>query len=61
MSVATWVRSSGVLVRLGIFLVAALLWYFGEPIRAFIERRLTLLTTLFAALVVGGVLMVTLL
>ena len=43
------------------FLVAALLWYFGEPIRAFIERRLTLLTTLFAALVVGGVLMVTLL
>src|SRR5690348_13176115 len=29
------------------FLVAALLWRFGEPIRAFIEKRLTLLTWLF--------------
>jgi len=36
------------------FLVAALLWQFGEPIREFIDRRLTLVTTAFAALVVGG-------
>jgi len=43
------------------FLVAALLWKFGEPIRTFIEQRLTLLTTLFAVLLVGGVLLVTLL
>jgi len=36
------------------FLVAALLWKFGEPIRAFVEKRLTLLTTLFLILLVGG-------
>ncbi len=36
------------------FLVAALLYFFGEPIRAFIEKRLTLVTTLFVLLVVGG-------
>ena len=36
------------------FLIAALLWRFGEPIRAFIERRLMLLTTLFAVALVGG-------
>ena len=28
------------------FLVAALLWYFGDAARRFIERRLTLVTTL---------------
>jgi membrane protein YqaA with SNARE-associated domain len=36
------------------FLVAALLYRFGEPIRDFIERRLTLVTTAFIVLVVGG-------
>ena len=36
------------------FLVAALLWKFGEPIRAFIEKRLTLLTWLFFIALVGG-------
>ena len=36
------------------FLVAALLWAFGEPIRAFIERRLGLLTVVFFVLLVGG-------
>lgn len=36
------------------FLVAALLWKFGPPIQAFIDRRLGLLTTLFAVLLVGG-------
>ena len=36
------------------FLVAALLWKFGEPIRAFIEKRLTLLTWLFLIALVGG-------
>ncbi len=35
-------------------IVAALLYYFGEPIRAFIERYLALLTTLFVALLIGG-------
>ena len=36
------------------FLVAGLLYFFGEPIRDFIERRLTLVTTVFIVLVVGG-------
>jgi membrane protein YqaA with SNARE-associated domain len=36
------------------FLVAGLLYVFGEPVRAFIEKRLTLVTTLFVLLVVGG-------
>ena len=36
------------------FLLAALLRVFGEPIRDFIERRLTLVTTLVAVGVIGG-------
>jgi membrane protein YqaA with SNARE-associated domain len=36
------------------FLLAALLWRFGEPIREFIERRLMLVTSLVAAALVGG-------
>jgi len=36
------------------FLVAALLYRFGAPIRDFIERRLTLVTTGFVVLVAGG-------
>ena len=36
------------------FLVAALLWKFGEPIRTFIERYLAQLTLAFVVLVAGG-------
>jgi membrane protein YqaA with SNARE-associated domain len=36
------------------FLLAALLWRFGEPVRVFIERRLMLVTSLFAVALVGG-------
>lgn len=36
------------------FIVAALLWRFGEPIRDFVEKRLVLVTTAFVALLVGG-------
>jgi membrane protein YqaA with SNARE-associated domain len=36
------------------FLVAALLWRFGPPIRDFIERRLTFVTSAFLAALVGG-------
>jgi membrane protein YqaA with SNARE-associated domain len=36
------------------FLVAALLRVFGSPVRDFIERRLTLVTSMLAAGVVGG-------
>lgn len=36
------------------FLVAALLYWFGEPIRDFIEKRLGLMTVVFGVLLVGG-------
>ncbi|HEU0071782.1 MAG TPA: YqaA family protein [Alphaproteobacteria bacterium] len=36
------------------FLVAALLWKFGEPIRDFIEKRLTLVLTLGLVILIGG-------
>jgi membrane protein DedA with SNARE-associated domain len=36
------------------FLVAGLLYWFGEPIRDFIEKRLSLVTTLFVVALVGG-------
>ncbi len=35
------------------FLLAAILWRFGPAARTFIERRLTLVTTLFAVALVG--------
>ena len=36
------------------YLVAALLYWFGDPIREFIERRLSLITTVLVVLLVGG-------
>jgi membrane protein YqaA with SNARE-associated domain len=36
------------------FIVAALLWKFGAPIRDFIEKRLGLMTLIFLTLLVGG-------
>lgn len=36
------------------YLVAGLLYYFGEPIREFIEKRLTLVTTVFVVVLVLG-------
>ena len=36
------------------YLVAALLWKFGPPIRDFIEKRLALVVTVFVLLVFGG-------
>lgn len=36
------------------YLVAALLYWLGPPIRDFIEQRLTLVTTAFVVLLVGG-------
>jgi membrane protein YqaA with SNARE-associated domain len=40
------------------FVVAALLYWFGEPIRTFIERRLGLLFTIFTVLLFAGFLAV---
>eukprot|EP01036_Dinobryon_divergens_P015510 gene15510-21012_t len=50
----TFVWASILTRGLRFFLVAALLWKFGEPIRAFIEKRLTLLTWLFLFALIGG-------
>jgi len=36
------------------YLVAALLYFFGQPIREFIEHRLMLVTTVFVVVLVGG-------
>lgn len=36
------------------YLVAGLLYFFGEPIREFIEKRLNLVTTVFVVLLVAG-------
>jgi membrane protein YqaA with SNARE-associated domain len=36
------------------FLVAALVYHYGPPIRDFVEKRLTLVTTVFAVGLVGG-------
>ena len=51
-----WVFIAASIVTRGarFFLVAALLYWFGEPIREFIERRLTLVTTAFVVALVGG-------
>lgn len=40
------------------FVVSALLYWFGEPIRTFIEKRLGLMFTLFCILLIGGFLAV---
>src|SRR5688572_15848672 len=51
-----WVFVAASIVTRGarFFLVAGLLYWAGAPIREFIERRLTLVTTVFAILLVGG-------
>jgi membrane protein YqaA with SNARE-associated domain len=36
------------------FIVSGLLWWFGEPIRTFIDRYFGLLSFLFMALLIGG-------
>jgi len=53
-NLASFTFASLISRSLRFFLVAALLWRFGEPIRVFIEERLMLLTSLFAAALVGG-------
>ena len=36
------------------FIVAGLLWYFGPPIRAFVERYLGWVVSAFCVLLIGG-------
>src|SRR5438552_18984618 len=49
-----FIAASIVSRSLRFFLVAAILWQFGDAARRFIERRLTLATSLFAVAPVGG-------
>jgi len=54
MPVATFIATSILARGIRFFLVAALLWKFGAPVRDFIERRLGLMTILFVLLLFGG-------
>ena len=54
LSLAVFVVASMVARAARFFLVAALLYWFGPPIRAFIEARLGLMFTLFMVLLIGG-------
>lgn len=58
MPLATFMVTSVIARGLRFFVVAALLWKFGAPIRDFIERRLGLMFTLFIVLLLGGFLIV---
>ena len=50
----TFTVSSVISRGIRFFLVAALLWKFGAPIRDFIEKRLSLVFSAFMLLLVGG-------
>ena len=54
LSLAVLVVASIIGRGLQFFMVAALLWKFGPPARAFIERRLGLVTTVVVVAIVGG-------
>jgi membrane protein YqaA with SNARE-associated domain len=54
MNLIAFVLASIVARAMRFYLVAGLLYWFGEPIRAFIERRLMLVTTIGAVLLIGG-------
>ncbi len=58
MPLGTFIATSILARALRFFVVAGLLWGFGEPIRAFIEKRLGLMFTLFVVLLFGGFLAV---
>ena len=54
MPLFTFIATSILARGLRFFLVAALLWKFGAPVRDFIERRLGLVTIVFIVLLFGG-------
>lgn len=54
MPLGTFIVTSIIARGLRFFLVAALLWKFGPPIRDWIERRFGLATILFVAVLLGG-------
>ena len=54
LSLPVFIVASVIARGLRFFIVAALLWKFGAPIRDFIERRLGLMFILFVILLLGG-------
>jgi membrane protein YqaA with SNARE-associated domain len=54
MPLGVFVGTSIIARGLRFFVVAALLWKFGAPIRDFIEKRLGLMFTLFVLILLGG-------
>ena len=54
LSLAAFFVASVIGRGLRFFVVAGLLWKYGEPIQGFIEKRLNLLFVLFVILLVGG-------
>jgi membrane protein YqaA with SNARE-associated domain len=54
MNLLAFIGASIVARAMRFFLVAGLLYFAGEPIREFIEKRLSLVTTVFLVLLVGG-------
>ncbi|MCK9910136.1 VTT domain-containing protein, partial [Microbacteriaceae bacterium K1510] len=54
MDLLAFVGASIVARAMRFYLVAGLLYFFGQPIKEFIERRLTLVTTAFVVVLVSG-------
>src|SRR4029079_15642506 len=54
MDLLAFIGASIIARAMRFYLVAALLYFFGQPIRGFIERRLALVTTVFVVVLVGG-------
>ncbi|HWK37810.1 MAG TPA: YqaA family protein [Hyphomicrobium sp.] len=54
MDLLAFVGASIVARAMRFYLVAALLYFFGQPIKEFIEKRLTLVTTVFVVVLVSG-------
>ncbi len=54
LSLPVFMLASVIARGLRFFVLAALLWKFGPPIRDFIERRLGLVFTIFIIILVGG-------
>ena len=58
MPIGIFITTAIIARALRFYIVAALLWKFGTPIRDFIEKRLGLVFTLFVILLLGGFFMV---
>ena len=54
LNILTFILASVVARGLRFFAISALLYFFGAPIRDFIEKHLSLVFTLFCVLLVGG-------